>query len=250
MFLIDNMNIQDVAVIIPARIGSTRLVGKPLAKIGDRTMIEHVALQVAQVGLPYIYVATDSLEVMRVLEDVGIKSLFVDAPCRTGSDRVYAASELLPKKFKYIINVQGDMPFCDPDIVRTLVECRLQSKADIVTPVVLVDKDGIQGHVSAVSDVNNMALYFSRHNIPHPFVQQPAAYQCHIGIYGFTDESIRKFCSLGSGQLETCESLEQLRALENGMSIELCTVKTVPLSVDTPADLEKAVAYWHLVNQQ
>lgn len=231
-------------VIIPARIGSTRLEKKALAKIGEKTMVEHVALQVQSTNLENIFVATDSKEIADVLKSHNINSIMTDSNCQSGTDRVYAAWQNLPNKdeFEYIINVQGDMPFIEPSIIYEVAKKLWVSKSDIVTPVVKVDIEEArpESNVKVVSTLNNQALYFSRSLIPNGAPE----FLYHVGVYGYKASSLAKFVSLPASFLEKSERLEQLRALENGMKIEICYVESIPISIDTPADLEKALIYY------
>ena len=120
-------------VIIPSRIGSTRLAKKALVNIGDKTMVEHVALQVIASKLENIYVATDDNEIASTLKAHGINSIMTDPNCPSGTDRVYEAWQNLPNKddFEYLINVQGDMPFVEPSIISTVAEVLWKSNCDI-----------------------------------------------------------------------------------------------------------------------
>jgi 3-deoxy-manno-octulosonate cytidylyltransferase (CMP-KDO synthetase) len=232
-------------VIIPSRIGSTRLAKKALVKIGDKTMVEHVALQVITSKLDNIYVATDDKEISDVLNQHGINSIMTDSNCHSGTDRVYAAWQRLPNKgdFEYLINVQGDMPFIEPSIISTVANCLWKSKCDIVTPVAKVElKDALSdSNVKVVSTLDNRALYFSRSLIPNGATE----FLYHVGVYGYKAASLEKLVKLPVSYLEKTERLEQLRALENGMSIEICEVDTIPTSIDTADDLQKALAYFN-----
>ncbi len=227
-------------VIIPSRIGSTRLARKALAKIGTITMVEHVALQVIESGLDNIFVATDSSDISNQLSEHNIDSIMTSSDYQSGTDRVYAAWQGLNNKdqFEYIINVQGDMPFIDPSIIRKVAEVLWSSECDIVTPVVKVGIDDAmpESNVKAVATLDNKALYFSRSLIPNGATE----FLYHVGVYGYKAKSLEDFVKLPMTFLEKSERLEQLRALENGMSIEICHVDTIPISVDTSEDLEKA----------
>jgi len=234
-------------VIIPSRIGSTRLAKKPLLKIGNQTMIERVSIQTIASGLANIYVATDDIDIFNQLSECRINSIMTPSDCQSGTDRVYTAWQKLSNKnqFDYIINVQGDMPFVDPSIIQKVAEALWESKCDIVTPVVKVNTDDAisESNVKVVATLNNKALYFSRSLIPNGATE----FLYHVGIYGYKAQSLEKFVNLPMTFLEKVERLEQLRALENGMSIEICYVDTMPISIDTPADLEKAQNYYNII---
>ena len=238
------MNKEEVAVIIPARIGSTRLPRKLLKKIGDKTIIEHVASKVAAANVGDVFVATDSDEIAGIVSKTGYTAIMTDESCSTGSDRVYQALMQINKNndFKYVINVQGDMPFVDGNVIKHLVDKLQEGNSDIVTPYVKIAKEEAElpENVKIVKDNNGRALYFSRCPIPY----NAEEYLYHVGIYGFTTKALEKFVGLDKGKYEQCESLEQLRALENGMSIGLVESDQIPISIDTESDLEKAREYY------
>ncbi len=235
----------DVAIIIPARLGSQRLANKPLKMIGDLTMIEHVVKQVQKTGVANLYVATDSEEIASKAQRVGGKYIMTDSDCLSGTQRVYQAFKKLPNhdSINYILNVQGDMPFVDSQAISEVIENLKNSGRDIVTPVTKVDLETISGdsNVKVIIDNNNKALYFSRSLIPHGATE----FLYHVGIYGFTALALEKFANLPASYLENTEKLEQLKALENGMDIGVCYVDNVPISVDTAEDLEKAIKFYN-----
>jgi 3-deoxy-manno-octulosonate cytidylyltransferase (CMP-KDO synthetase) len=234
-------------VIIPSRIGSTRLPRKSLVKIGDKTMVQRVAEMVLQSGLSNIFVATDSEEIASSLQEIGVKSIFTDTNCPSGTDRTFEAWQNLADKenFEYLINVQGDMPFVSPLIIKEVAEKLWLSNSDIVTPVVRTKKADAEGesNVKVVATLDNKALYFSRSMIPN----SAEDYLYHVGVYGYKAKSLETFVKLPASFLEKTERLEQLRALENGMSIEICFVDTIPISIDTQDDLKKALDYYEKV---
>ena len=238
----------DVIVIIPSRLSSERLPRKPLAEIGDMTMIEHVATRVLASGIENVYVATDSDEIAKVISARNIKVIMTDSSCPTGTDRVYQAFQSLRenKNIKYIINIQGDMPFIDSvSIVKIIDELR-KNRFDIITPVAKVGRDIADNlsNAKVVVGINNQALYFSRSLIPYGAEE----YLYHVGIYGFKKEALTKFVNLTHSKYERVEKLEQLRALENGMTIGICYSDAVPISVDTEEDLAKARHYASINN--
>lgn len=234
----------DVVVIIPARIGSTRLANKPLAIIGDCTMIERVVAQVKKTNISNVFVATDSEEIFALMEVKGHKAIMTRSDWPRGSDRVYEAFKSLPNhdKIKYVVNVQGDMPFIDGAVILDIIKGLREKEFDIMTSVVRVGLDvaELESNVKAVVDNNNKALYFSRAVIPHGAKE----FLYHVGIYGFKAGALEKFVHLEQSKGETTEQLEQLRALDNGMSIGVCYSNEVPISVDTPEDLAKARDYF------
>lgn len=238
------MHHQDVAVIIPSRLSSTRLIRKPLQLIGSSTLIERVFKQVNQTNLEHIYVATDSQEIASVIEKLGGKVIFTDSNIPTGTDRTYEAFKLIPnnQNINYIVNVQGDMPFIEPESILKVIEYLKSSYYDIVTPVVKVEKDSVEAasNVTVAIDSQGKAIYFSRSLIPNGAEE----FLYHVGMYGFRKNALERFVALEPTFLEKTERLEQLRLLENGMTIGTCLVNNVPISVDTPEDLSKAVKFY------
>ncbi len=234
----------DVVIIVPSRIGSTRLPKKALAKIGNKTLIEHVVLRIKSEFKGNLYVATDSEEIANLVEKSDAIAIMTDEDCPTGSDRVFQAFKTIPynDKIKYVINVQGDMPFVDLLVVKQIITMLKTEEYDIVTSGVKVGKDIAQAesNVKIVVDKYGKALYFSRSMIPHGGEE----FLYHVGIYGFTVGALEKFIQLDRSKYEVCEKLEQLRALENGMKIGVCVSSEIPISVDTREDLEKANLYY------
>lgn len=237
-----------IAIVIPARIGSTRLPQKLLEKIGGKSVIEHVVSRVKNVSIGELFVATDSSEIAFLVNQAGAIAVFTDSQCPTGSDRIYQALQRIDgsDRFEYIINVQGDMPFIDPSILAILAARLVEGHFDIVTPFVRIGQEEarLPENVKIVKDKNYRALYFSRAMIPHGGKE----FLYHVGIYGYKRAALERFVHLNRGVYEECESLEQLRALEDGMSIGLVESQQVPISIDTAEDLEKARIYFHNKN--
>jgi len=234
----------DVAFIIPSRLASTRLPKKALADIGGKTMIEHVVSRLSSGAENNLYVATDSPDIAEKVKNYGGVAIMTSVDCKTGSDRAFEAFQKIQHsdKIKYIINVQGDMPFVDYEVVKQIIDKLKNSDFDIVTSVVKVGLDiaNSDSNVKVVKDMNDKALYFSRSVIPHGAQE----FLYHVGIYGFRAEALEKFVKLDETRYEAVEKLEQLRALENGMSIGVVVSNEIPISVDTQADLEKAREYY------
>lgn len=235
---------KETLVIIPVRIGSTRLAEKALLDIGGVPMVVRVAKKALDSGLENVYIATDSEKIANVLDEAKVNYVYTDPSCPSGTDRVYQAWQTLSNKedFKYILNVQGDMPFIESSTIYKVANSLWHSNADILTPVVNVGFKAAEGesNVKVVATIDNKALYFSRSMIPN----SSENFLYHVGVYGFKAESLRKFVELPVSFLEKTERLEQLRALENGMSIGLCYVDTIPISVDTKEDYNKAIEYY------
>lgn len=176
----------DVAIIIPSRIGSTRLPRKALAKIGDFSLIEHVVRGLKNIAGNNLYVATDSKEIANVAESAGAIAIMTDEDCSTGSDRVFQAFQKIPEhdRIKYIINIQGDMLFVSPVIVDKIIDGLKNGEGEIVTPVVKIDQDtaASSSNVKVVVGASGQAMYFSRSLVPHG----ASEFLYHVGIYGFT----------------------------------------------------------------
>lgn len=230
---------KDTVIIIPARLGSTRLKEKAIQIIGDKTMIEHTYLQAAKLGLAHLVVATDSDKISDIIENIGGRVVMTSESCESGTDRAYEALQAMDNKddIEYIINLQGDLPFIDSSIILDMIDELKNSDADIITIVTKVDESIAKdpSNVKVVISKDDRALYFSRSVIPH----NAEEYWYHIGIYGYRTRALKKFIALGDSPLEKTEKLEQLRALENGMEIKVCYANSIPISVDTPSDLEK-----------
>lgn len=229
------MKINNAAVIIPSRLGSTRLPRKPLIKIGDLTMIERVVVNALDSDVAKIYVTTDSPLIMDLLSPYPIEVIMINDECNTGTDRVFLAAQKAGLEQDVIINLQGDMPFIDPTIITKVAKLALESDFDICTAVSKKGLDYAQNksNVKVVVAPDGRALYFSRSLIPH----NTEEFLCHVGIYAYKKQALKKFHSLPQSNLEKLESLEQLRAMENGMNIGVCYVENMPVSVDTQDDL-------------
>ena len=232
-----------VIIIIPARLASTRLPNKPLAMIEGKTMIQRVYEQTLKANLGEVIIATDGEKIANEINKFGGKYILTNPDLQSGTDRIYSAYQLLKQDFDIIVNVQGDLPNIDPRVISECVNLALESDCDIAT---------VASKISDISEINNpnvvkialaqngLALYFSRS--PIPFSKNiNDDYFHHIGIYAYKKNSLEKFINLTPSPLEKRESLEQLRALENGMKIAVKIVDAHPLSVDTKEDLDKVI---------
>lgn len=220
-------------IIIPARLGSTRLPRKMLADIHGKPLIARCLQCALEADIAPVYVACDSEEIAEVVNAAGGKGIITDPDLPSGSDRVFAASQQIEGDFEAIINVQGDQPSFDPEIVRGLIPAL--EGADISTPVarLLEHEVDTKSVVKAIINKDDRALYFTRSNIDYG--------KHHLGFYAYRKEALAKFVSLPQSELEKAESLEQLRALDNGMVIKVShTTAEPPISIDTPEDLERA----------
>ena len=233
-------------VVIPARMASTRLPGKPLADIAGVPMIVRVLRQAMAAGVGPVVVAAAEREIAAAVEAAGGRAVLSDPALPSGTDRVHAAVEAVDRGYKHdvVINLQGDLPALDPAYIRMVAEPLAPTGADIATLAAEIDDPADFGNPSVVKPVvvwdvtgkRGRALYFSRSRVPHG--EGPLYH--HIGIYAFRRDALSRFVALPPSPLESREKLEQLRALEAGMSIAVARVDSVPLSVDTEADLEKA----------
>ena len=230
-------------IIIPSRLGSTRLQKKALKIINGQPMICHVWSNALKADLGPVVVATDSEKISNVIDAKGGNTILTNANHQSGSDRIYEALSKFDPSFNYdlIINLQGDMPIFDPGVLQNLVS-KIKSE-DITTLVCKANFDEISDPnvVKAVIswdknyDDYGTALYFSRTQVPY----NALTYWHHIGIYAWKRKSLKKFISFPVSNLEKTEKLEQLRALENGMIIKVVKTKDHFIGVDTQKDLNK-----------
>lgn len=233
-------------LVIPARLASTRLPAKPLADIGGVPMIVRVLRQAEAAGLGPVVVAAGEQEIMAVVEAAGGRAMLTDPDLPSGSDRVHAALEKLDpaRHHDVVINLQGDLPALDPGQIRAVAAALAQSGADIATLAAEITDPSERDNPSVVKAVVawerngqlGRALYFTRATAPSG--DGPLFH--HVGIYAYRRDALVRFVELPPSPLELREKLEQLRALEANMSIAVARVDSVPLSVDTPSDLERA----------
>jgi 3-deoxy-manno-octulosonate cytidylyltransferase (CMP-KDO synthetase) len=233
-------------LLIPARMASTRLPGKPLADIGGVPMIVRVWQQAMAAGLGPVVVAAGEAEIVTAVEKAGGRAVLTDPELPSGSDRIWAALTAMDPNGSHdvVVNLQGDLPALDPQQLKTVVACLAKSGADIATLAAPIDNEPDRTNPAVVKAVvawdareaMGRALYFTRTPAPGG---EGAPYH-HIGLYAYRREALESFVALPPSPLEKREKLEQLRALEAGMSIAVARVDAAPLSVDTPADLEKA----------
>jgi 3-deoxy-manno-octulosonate cytidylyltransferase (CMP-KDO synthetase) len=234
-------------VLIPARMASTRLPGKPLADIAGTPMIVRVWRQAVAAGLGPVVVAAAEREIAQAVEAAGGKAVMTAPDLPSGSDRIFAALEAIDPQGAHdaVVNLQGDLPAIDPSAIRASVEAL--GSADIATLAAEIGDAADAGNPNVTKAVVawdrggrlGRALYFTRARAPYG--EGPLFH--HVGIYAFRREALKRFVALAPSPLETREKLEQLRALEAGMTIAVARVDEVPLSVDTPQDLERARAW-------
>lgn len=235
-------------VLIPARLASTRLPGKALTDIAGAPMIVHVWRRAREAGIGPVYVACAEAEIAAAVEAAGGDAVLTDPGHRSGSDRIHEALEAVDPDgaFDAVINVQGDSPMLDPALPRVALALLDDPAVDIGTvarPIVdraeRDDPNAVKAVVSAAPGAaSGRALYFTR--AVAPAGDGPLYF--HTGLYAFRRQALERFVALPPGPLEQRERLEQLRALEAGMRIEVAFVDTVTFDVNTPADLERARA--------
>lgn len=248
------VNALDFICVIPARLGSSRLPNKPLADIHGKPMVVHVAARATESGAKHVYVATDDASVMATCAAYGVTALLTRQDHATGTDRLAEVCEQLQlADDAIVVNVQGDEPLIDSQLIRGVAELlaqkptaaiatashRITSAADFFNPNV----------VKVVTDANQFARYFSR--APIPYARD--AFQCdqstlppelnaqrHVGIYAYRAHFLGRFQTLTIAPSESFESLEQLRALHHGYEIAVLPwLGEIAAGVDTPADLER-----------
>lgn len=234
-----------ILIIIPARLASTRLPNKPLADICGKSMIQRVYEQAIAADLGEIVIACDGEEIAAEAKKFGAKFVITDPNLPSGTDRIYAAFKTFGKSdFEIIVNLQGDLPNIDPQVIRAAAEAALNPDCDIATvaskiknPSEISNPNIVKIAISFKEKNLGRALYFSRAAIPFS-KENSEDYFHHIGIYAYKKSALEKFVKLAPSMLEKRESLEQLRALENEMKIFVKIVDAHPLSVDTKEDLE------------
>jgi 3-deoxy-manno-octulosonate cytidylyltransferase (CMP-KDO synthetase) len=234
-----------ILILIPARMASTRLPGKPLADIAGKPMIVHVARRAAESRLGRVVVATDTAAVADAVVANGFEAVMTRSDHQSGSDRIHEALGALDRSgaVETIVNVQGDLPTIDPATIAASVAPLDDAEVDIATLGVEIARDEEKTNPNVVKIVGSplssdrlRALYFTRATAP--WGEGPLYH--HIGLYAYRRNALERFVSMPPSTLERRERLEQLRALEAGMRIDAAIVATVPLGVDTPDDLERA----------
>jgi 3-deoxy-manno-octulosonate cytidylyltransferase (CMP-KDO synthetase) len=234
-------------VLVPARLGSTRLPDKPLAIIGGVPMIVQVWRRARDAEVGPVVVACAERIIADAVRAAGGEAVLTDPVLPSGTDRIFAALRAVDPDRRYarIVNLQGDLPTLDPQAVRQVLEPLEALNTDMATLANATEDERDRNDPNVVKAVvsfdrarSNLgrALYFTRATAP----TGPGPIWHHIGIYAFTRDALERFAALPPSPLERRERLEQLRALENGMSIGVRVVDAVPFGVDTPAGLEKA----------
>jgi len=237
----------DVLVLIPARMAATRLPGKPLAEIAGAPMIVHVLNRAQEAEVGPVVIATDTPEVALAVEKAGGRAVLTRADHASGSDRIFEAlGQADPRgSAKIIVNLQGDLPTLAPSAIAAALIPLADAEVDIATLAAEIQDPAERNDPNVVKVVGTpvapgrlRALYFTRATAP---AGEGPLYH-HIGLYAYRRAALERFVELSPSPLERREKLEQLRALEAGMRIDVALIDTVPLGVDTPEDLEKARA--------
>lgn len=233
-------------LLIPARMASTRLPGKPLADIAGVPMIVRVWARAVAADLGPVVVAAAEPEVIAAVEKAGGRAVMTDPDLPSGSDRIWAALKAADPEGRHdvVVNLQGDLPALDPLQIQAVTQALAKTGADIATLAAPIDNASDEANPAVVKAVVawdargelGRALYFTRASAP----TGDAGQWHHVGIYAYTREALQSFVALPPSPLEKSEKLEQLRALEAGMHIAVARVNEPPLSVDTPEDLERA----------
>lgn len=262
------MAMSDTIIVIPARMGSTRFPAKPLAEIASISMVRRTAAIAASLSDIDYVVATDHTDIMAHCQNYNIPTIMTQSELHSGSDRAFAAAKSMAKKraksYDFVINLQGDAPFTPPSHVQAILdELRQQTDADIVTPYIRLTWDALDGlrrdkettpfsGTTLITDKTGRAIWFSKQIIPAIRNEAELRKQSnhspirrHIGLYGYKFSALKAFISWPQSPYEALEGLEQLRALENGLTIqavEVSPARVTTSGIDTPEDLARAEA--------
>lgn len=240
--------------IIPARYASTRFPGKPLADMNGKPMIQRVYEQVKK-AIDEVWVATDDSRIYDTVESFGGKAVMTSPDHRSGTDRIREAYTKINKEFDIIINIQGDEPFIQPEQIKVLSDCFDSADVELATLVKpFKEEDGFEvlfnpNSPKVVINKKNEAIYFSRSIVPYirdahhtEWLDKHTFYK-HIGMYGYRANVLNEITELPQSSLETAESLEQLRWIENGYRIRIGYTDVETIGIDTPEDMVKALQF-------
>ncbi len=237
-------------VIIPARYASTRLPGKPLKRIGDKTLIQHVCYRASESDADEIIVATDDNRIFDHIAESGFKAVMTSESCQSGTDRIAEAANTLELDDEAIIvNLQGDEPFMPAEVINQIAASLVENSEAVMSTGCERLKE-IKDYsnpdiVKVVRDKNDLALYFSRSYIPFSRNDNEQTVYKHLGIYAYRTSYVKKFASLNPCELELTEKLEQLRVLWHGDKIVVKQItQSTGIGVDTLEDLELARKYY------
>lgn len=232
--------------VIPARYLSSRLEGKPLKDICGHTMIEWVYKRCKKSNLDDVIVATDDKRIFDEVINFGGKAIMTSVNHLNGTSRIAEVCEKI-KDFDIIINIQGDEPLIEIDMINSLIKVFKEDKSlNMATLKHKINSEkeiNDPNNVKVICDKNNFALYFSRAVIPYPRKDENLSYYKHIGIYAYKRDFVLKYVAMESTPLEKIESLEQLRVLENGYKIKVLETKNSAIGVDTEENLQEVIEY-------
>ena len=238
--------------IIPARFASTRFPGKPLVEIGGKSMIRRVYEQAQKANLQKVVVATDDTRILEHVQSFGGHAVITSESHESGTDRCFEAYRKNDEEFQFVINIQGDEPFIQPEQINLLADLLQDNSVQLATLIKKIHTTEELNNPNlpkVVTDLHGQALLFSRQTIPflrnvppHDWLLHHTFYK-HIGIYGYRTDILEQITQLPVGKLEKAESLEQLRWLENGYKIRTAITEIENLGIDTPDDLEKALRF-------
>jgi 3-deoxy-manno-octulosonate cytidylyltransferase (CMP-KDO synthetase) len=237
---------QNTIIVIPARMAAQRLPGKPMADIHGVPMIVHVWRRAVEAKLGHVLVAAGENEIAAAIRDAGGDAIVTPPQLKSGSDRVEAALALRDPEqmFQHVVNLQGDLPTIDPLAIRRCLAGLTNETVDISTIATLIHSDDDRANTNIVKAIAPLGpdreVAFARDFVRHLEPDHAAPHWHHIGIYAYQRTSLQRFVSLPQSAREKQRSLEQMRALDNGMKIAVVRVDSQPLGVDTPHDLETA----------
>lgn len=246
--------------IIPARYASTRLPGKPLLTIGEKSILQHVYERAIQV-LERVVVATDDDRIVREVESWNGAVVMTSLDHQSGTDRIREALELQEGEYDVVINIQGDEPFVSPHQLSDLMSAFEDPEVDIATLIhaypagTSLEALSNSNQVKVVKTLNGRALYFSRSVIPYyrgyegDMGLAPVRYYRHLGLYAYRSSVLRAITEIPMSALEQTEKLEQLRWLEHGYTIQTVLTDEQSIGIDTPEDLEQARAYYEKLHK-
>lgn len=228
--------------IIPARFGSTRFPGKPLVEINGKSMIRRVIDQAKKCSsLSEVWVATDDERIFNHVEEYGCKAVYTSENCNSGTERICELLPSLENDFDFVLNIQGDEPFVHVESLDELCNALISSKTDIATLAVQMeskDEANDSNRVKVVFSKTGRALFFSRSTIPFARNGEPDYFK-HLGVYAYTTSALKQINAFQASPLELTESLEQLRWLENDLTISVVVTSHDSTGIDTPEDLLK-----------
>lgn len=241
------MDLQSWLIIIPARLESSRLAEKPLQDLKGKPLVVRVAENLSPLAAAgaKILVATDAEKVRKVCAEHHLDVVLTSTLHQSGTDRCFEASQICGGTFQYVMNVQGDEPFINPDDLKGLAEYFEHCSHPMGTMVhrnESKERFNDANCVKAVLGENQQAIFFSRSPVPYQRDQMgwPGHFWQHVGVYVFKKERLKEFCSLKKTELEKTESLEQLRALSHGWTIGTIEATSSAMGIDTPEDLKIA----------